>query len=54
MAIQLKGKGEVMVVQSVVSSSKILVLRGAFDTVTQSSSGNDDEINVLGRVDDLV
>ena len=54
MAIQLKGKGEIMVVQSVVSSSKILVLRGAFDTTAQSSAGNDDEINVLGSVDDLV
>ena len=54
MAIQLKGSDEIMVVQSVVSTTEILVLRGAFDTAIQSSAGNDDEINVLGRVDDLV
>ena len=54
MAIQLKGSDEVMVVQSVVSSSKLLVLRGAFDTPTRRSAGSDDEINILGSVDDLV
>ena len=54
MAIQLKGSDEVMVVQSVVSSSKILVLRGAFDTPMRRSAGSDDEINILGSVDDLV
>ena len=53
-AIQLKGSDEIMVVQSVASSTKIQVLRGAFDTAAQSSAGNDDEINVLGSVDDLV
>ena len=43
-----------MVVRSVVSTTEIQVLRGAFDTAIQSSAGNDDEINVLGSVDDLV
>ena len=54
MAIQLNGSDEIMVVQGIESSNKIQVLRGAFDTPAQRSAGNDDEINVLGSVDDLV
>ena len=54
MAIQLDGRDEVMVVKSVESSTELEVLRGAFDTVPRSSAGSDDEINILGSVDDLV
>ena len=54
MAIQLESSDEIMVVQSVQSSTEIQVLRGAFDTPVRRSAGNDDKINILGRVDDLV
>ena len=54
MAIQLKGRSEIMVVHGVESSTEIEVIRGAFDTAAQRSAGTDDEINILGSVDDLV
>ena len=54
MAIQLEGSDEIMVVESVQSSTELQVLRGAFDTMPRNSAGNDDDINILGSVDDLV
>ena len=54
MAIQLEGRDEIMVVESVESSTGMTVVRGAFDTTARRSAGNDDEINILGSVDDLV